>query len=134
MPRIVHFEIYADDVDRASKFYSDLFGWEISKWDGPPQMDYRLVTTGSEGPGIDGGITKRPHEGVAGVNYVDVESIEEYLGKVQALRRPGLAAQDTHSRSWLHRHMPGYRRQPNRFPPVRPKRVLLTAKPPQPAR
>ena len=83
MPRIVHFEIYADDVDRASKFYSDLFGWEISKWDGPPQMDYRLVTTGSEGPGIDGGITKRPHEGVAGVNYVDVESIEEYLGKVQ---------------------------------------------------
>ena len=84
MPRIVHFEIYADDVDRASKFYSDLFGWGISKWDGPPQMDYRLVTTGSEGPGIDGGITRRPHEGVAGVNYVDVESIEEYLGKVQA--------------------------------------------------
>ena len=41
MPRIVHFEIYADDVDRASKFYTDLFGWEINKWDGPPQMDYR---------------------------------------------------------------------------------------------
>ena len=83
MPRIVHFEIYSDDVDRASKFYSDLFGWEISKWDGPPPMDYRLVNSG-EGPGIEGGITRRPHEGVADVNYVDVESIEEYLGKVQA--------------------------------------------------
>ena len=83
MPRIVHFEIYADDVDRASKFYTDLFGWEINKWDGPPQMDYRLVVTGREGHGIDGGITGRPHEGVAGVNYVDVESIEDYLGKVQ---------------------------------------------------
>ena len=31
MPRIVHFEIYADDVDRASKFYADLFGWEINE-------------------------------------------------------------------------------------------------------
>ena len=26
MPRVVHFEIYADDVDRAIKFYSDTFG------------------------------------------------------------------------------------------------------------
>ena len=84
MPRIVHFEIYADDVDRASKFYTDLFGWEINKWDGLPQMDYRLVTTGQDAPGINGSITGRPHEGVNGLNYVDVESIEEYLGKVQA--------------------------------------------------
>lgn len=82
MPRIVHFEIYADDVDRASKFYGDLLGWEINKWDGPPQMDYRLVITGKEGPGIDGGITRRPPHGMAGVNYVDVDSIEEYLGKI----------------------------------------------------
>ncbi len=84
MPRIVHFEIYADDVDRASKFYEDLLGWEIGKWDGPPQMDYRLVTTGKEGPGIDGGITRRPPGGMAGVNYVDVDSIDEYLEKVKA--------------------------------------------------
>ena len=84
MPRIIHFEIYADDVARASKFYSELFGWEISKWDGPPQMDYRLLATGTEGPDIDGGITRRPPHGMAGVNYVDVESIEEYLDKVQA--------------------------------------------------
>ena len=84
MPRIVHFEIYADDVDRASKFYEDLLGWEISKWDGPPQMDYRLVTTGADGPGIDGGITRRPPGGMPGVNYVDVESIDEYLEKVKA--------------------------------------------------
>ena len=84
MPRIVHFEIYADDVDRAHRFYQELFGWEITKWDGPPQMDYRLVTTGSEGPGIDGGLTRRPPQGPAGVNYVDVESIDEYLEKVLA--------------------------------------------------
>jgi predicted enzyme related to lactoylglutathione lyase len=26
MPRVVHFEAYVDDVDRASKFYSNVFG------------------------------------------------------------------------------------------------------------
>jgi uncharacterized protein len=31
MPTIVHFEIPADDVDRAKKFYSDLFGWKMEK-------------------------------------------------------------------------------------------------------
>ena len=84
MPRVVHFEIYADDVDRAHKFYADVLRWEINKWDGPPQMDYRLVTTGTDGTGINSGLTRRPPGGTAGVNYVDVESIEEYLDKVQA--------------------------------------------------
>ena len=39
-----------------SNFYADLFGWEISRWDGPPQMDYRLgELRGTDGPGINGG-------------------------------------------------------------------------------
>ena len=83
MPRIVHFEIYADDVDRAVKFYSDLFGWSINKMDGPPDMDYRLATTGTEGPGIDGAIMKRPHEGVAGMNYIEVDSIDNYMASIR---------------------------------------------------
>ena len=87
MPRIMHFEIYADDVDRAVKFYADLFGWEINKWDGPPQMDYRLVSSG-DGPGIDGGITRRPPPesgfNVPGVNYVTVDAIDDYLPQVTA--------------------------------------------------
>ena len=83
MPRIVHFDIYADDVDRAHRFYADLFGWEITKWDGPPQMDYRLVITGTDGPGIDGAITRRSPQGMSGLNYVEVESIDDYLPRVQ---------------------------------------------------
>ena len=83
MPRIVHFEIYADDVDRAHSFYADLFGWEISRWDGPPQMDYRLVTTGTDGPDINGAITRRPPHGMRGMNYMDVESIDQYLPRIQ---------------------------------------------------
>ena len=35
MPRVVHFEIRADNPERAVKFYSEIFGWEIQKWDGP---------------------------------------------------------------------------------------------------
>ena len=32
MSRIVHFEINADDPQRAVAFYQNVFGWEIKKW------------------------------------------------------------------------------------------------------
>jgi catechol 2,3-dioxygenase-like lactoylglutathione lyase family enzyme len=39
MPTIVHFEIPADDIERAKKFYNDLFGWKIEKWPGSSTTD-----------------------------------------------------------------------------------------------
>jgi len=42
--RIVHFEIPADDPQRAAAFYKKAFGWKIEKWPGP--MEYWMVTTG----------------------------------------------------------------------------------------
>jgi predicted enzyme related to lactoylglutathione lyase len=39
MPKVIWFEIPADDPERAIKFYEDVFGWKIEKWDG-------LLTTG----------------------------------------------------------------------------------------
>jgi catechol 2,3-dioxygenase-like lactoylglutathione lyase family enzyme len=62
MPRVIHFEIPADNAERAIKFYSDVFGWNIQKW-GP--QDYWLVDTGEKDqPGIGGAITKTngPHD------------------------------------------------------------------------
>lgn len=60
MSRVVHFEIHADDPERASRFYTGLFGWTITKWDGP--MQYWMVVTGPDGiPGINGGLIKRQH-------------------------------------------------------------------------
>ena len=56
MPRVIHFEFAADNPERAAKFYREVFGWESAKWGGP--MDYWLVKTGSDGPGIDGGILR----------------------------------------------------------------------------
>ena len=41
---IVWFEIPADNVERAKKFYGDLFGWKIEKFPGP--MDYWHIDTG----------------------------------------------------------------------------------------
>ena len=54
--RVVHFDVYAHDVDRAIAFYKNVFGWSIEKveW-----MDYWLITTGKGEPGIDGGLSKR---------------------------------------------------------------------------
>jgi len=82
MPRPVHFEIPADDPERAAAFYRDLFGWQITKWEGP--MDYWLVTTGEGGPGIDGGLMKRPEPGYPVANTIDVPSVDEYVKKVEA--------------------------------------------------
>jgi predicted enzyme related to lactoylglutathione lyase len=62
MSRIVHFEIQADDVERAAAFYRAAFDWDIQKWDSP-DMEYWMVMTApkdSKEPGINGGLLKRP--------------------------------------------------------------------------
>ena len=91
MNRLVHFEIHADDVDRAEKFYTDVFGWTFKKWEGAP-TDYRVVSTGDKAsPGIDGGLLKRmgpsPMEGQA-VNAfactMDVADIDQTISKIMA--------------------------------------------------
>ncbi|MFA5926282.1 MAG: VOC family protein [Parcubacteria group bacterium] len=82
MPRIIHFEIPASDPEKTAKFYTDTFGWEIKKWDGP--MDYWLVMTGDKAkPGIDGGIYKRDEKMREVVNTLDVPDIKEYVEKVK---------------------------------------------------
>ena len=57
MNRPTHFEIQADNPERAIGFYEKLFGWEFTKWDGP--MPYWLIKTGEGEPGIDGGLLPR---------------------------------------------------------------------------
>ena len=98
MPTIVHFEIPADDVERAKKFCSDLFGWKIEKRprtdgkDTSSNMDYWIIsTTDSNGnkASIGGGMMKRQeqqqhhHEHIT--NFIDVNSVDEYSSKIQKL-------------------------------------------------
>ena len=84
MPRVVHFEIMADDPDRAVKFFEKVFGWEINKWDNQA-VDYWLIKTGEEGePGIDGAISRRPDPNSRVTNTIDVPDVDEYAKKVEA--------------------------------------------------
>jgi predicted enzyme related to lactoylglutathione lyase len=80
MPRVVHFEIPADDPQRAVTFYEKIFGWEINNWGGP--VDYWLVKTGNDDePGINGAIKRRVDQGGT-VNTISVASIDEATLKV----------------------------------------------------
>jgi predicted enzyme related to lactoylglutathione lyase len=80
MSRVVHFELYAEDPQRAIKFYQDLLGWKIDAWNGP--QEYWLVTTGpSDQPGINGGIMRR-RGNVHCVNTVQVEDLDSFLDRV----------------------------------------------------
>jgi hypothetical protein len=84
MPRVIHFEINADDTQRAAKFYRELFDWKISRWN--ESSDYWLTESGTrEEPGIDGGIQQREQPSDSTVNVIGVDSIEEYLEKVPQL-------------------------------------------------
>ena len=81
MPRPVHFDITAEDPERATKFYGDVFGWQFQKWDGP--MDYWLVSTGQNGePGIDGGLSKRGENGNGTTNTIGVPSADDYVARI----------------------------------------------------
>ena len=83
MPRVIHFEIPADDPARAVKFYETVFGWKIEKWDGPE--DYWLALTGEEGqPGINGAITGRGEPTTVVVNTLDVASVDDSIAQVVA--------------------------------------------------
>ena len=87
---IIHFEIPADDVEKLRKFYSKLFGWKIEKTPGP--MDYWMIQTvpiDEKGmpirPGVNGGMMKRQDPDHKPVNYIAVESVDEYSKKIEAL-------------------------------------------------
>jgi uncharacterized protein len=69
MPRPIHFEIQAENPERAMKFYRTLFGWEFNQWESQP---YWLIKTGEKGvPGIDGGLMPRRGPGPADMQAVN---------------------------------------------------------------
>jgi len=85
MSTITHFIVQADDVERAKKFYAELFDWKIEKFPGP--IDYYAITTTAENgeEGLDGGLVKREEPQDTIVNYVDVPSVDEHIVKVEKL-------------------------------------------------
>ncbi|MGB9175872.1 MAG: VOC family protein [Methanoregula sp.] len=92
MPNIAYFEIPADNVDRAKKFYHALLGWTIeqTKSMGDPAkmkaMQYQDVVTGEkqEGTLSMGGMYKRQMTEQI-MNYVMVDDIDKVTAKVEKL-------------------------------------------------
>jgi predicted enzyme related to lactoylglutathione lyase len=87
--RVVHFEIPFENVERASAFYGEAFGWQLT---GLPEMSYVLATTGPSDQGppsepgfINGGLLERAQPVEGPVIVVDVEDIEAALESVEKL-------------------------------------------------
>ena len=85
MPNVImHFEIPADDVERAKTFYTKVFGWTIEPYPMPPGQEYFGVTAKQDGEqGINGGLMKRNMPGQPFTNYVTVDSIDRMMPVVQ---------------------------------------------------
>lgn len=80
MPRAVHFEIAADDVEKVALFYQQVFGWQLAWWrEGLP---YIVCDTGA-GTGINGAFTKRMLPNQTTVNTIDVPSVDDFLARVE---------------------------------------------------
>ncbi len=89
--RVVHFEVHAENPERAMKFYKEIFQWEFKKWG---EIDYWMLMTAEEDsqePGINGGLmlrkTAAPKDGDAVNAFVctiNVESVDEMMKKIEA--------------------------------------------------
>jgi uncharacterized protein len=91
MRKVVHFEIPADNLERAKKFYS-IFGWKLQDWpmdDGSIYVGISTVevdenTSLPKEPGsINGGLVKRDEFIQTPQVTVNVPSIDEYIAMVK---------------------------------------------------
>lgn len=78
------FEVISADHERAQRFYSELFGWQIAA--NPGWGGYALVDTGAGESAIGGGIGPSEGPGDTGVRfYVRVDDLDTYLARAEQL-------------------------------------------------
>ena len=88
MDPVVHFEVPFDDKERATKFYSEVFGWQMNDM---PEMKYTIARTGEcdednmlkEKGMINGGLMERS---VAEnpVIVIKVASVDAVIEKIKS--------------------------------------------------
>ena len=84
MPKVIHFEIPAENPKRAVDFYAKAFGWKMEKY-GSQEMDYWLATAGDEKEiGINGAISRKDKMHPTTVNTISVPSLEDAMKKIKA--------------------------------------------------
>lgn len=89
MDKVTHFHIPVDDMTRAKKFYTDIFGWKIEETG--MGRDYQLASTTpvdenrmpTEPGGINGALYQRESPGECPAIVINVPSIDGYLKKIE---------------------------------------------------
>ena len=92
MRKVVHFEIPAEDLDRAKNFYGSTFGWDLRTM---PMAggEYTIAMTTpvdqqtqlpTEPGAINGGMMQRDERTPHPVITIDVEAIDEALAQIEA--------------------------------------------------
>ena len=88
MDKVVHFEIPADDLTRAKKFYNTVFGWNMNEM---PDMEYVMVGTVESNengmpkePGaINGGMLERQDPVKSIVVTINVKNIDQAAATIE---------------------------------------------------
>ena len=96
MDKVQHFEIPADDVARARKFYESCFGWQTMEWPMPNGGMYIGLHTGptdeknmaKEQGFINGGMFKRG-EGFAARSIVITPVVEDINVTIEKVKAAG---------------------------------------------
>jgi predicted enzyme related to lactoylglutathione lyase len=92
MRKVVHFEIPADDVERAKGFYGSVFGWQLQTMS-MGEGEYTIVMTTpvdeqsqqpTEPGGINGGMMQRTPGLPSPIITIDVEEIDQALKEIEA--------------------------------------------------
>jgi predicted enzyme related to lactoylglutathione lyase len=92
MDKVVHFEIPADDLERAKGFYGSIFGWDLNDVDMGGGATYTTVTTvpvdeqmmPKEPGAINGGMMTRSADTPMPVVTIGVDAIDDALKQVEA--------------------------------------------------
>ncbi len=89
MDKVVHFELPADDLNRAKKFYQETFGWQLQDI---PEMNYVIAQsvavdekthTPKEAGAINGGFLKKNNI-VSGPSFaINVDNIDRAADKIK---------------------------------------------------
>lgn len=88
--KVVHFEVPVDEVDRATSFYAEAFGWQLASM---PGMGYTTITTTptdeqgrpAEPGAINGGMFVREADLTTPMITIDVADLDAALAKVEEL-------------------------------------------------
>lgn len=92
MNRVVHFEVPAEDLERAKKFYSTVFGWHLDQL-GPEMGNYVMVRTTEvdektrmprEPGAINGGMMTKMRPIKSPVITIAVDDIDKAMEQVKA--------------------------------------------------